>query len=182
MRQARKQLSFPRKDSDLEANLSSLYKMIISPVADLLEGTEIVICPEGHMFRIPFAALKDANGKHLAENFRILLIPFMTTLKLTYDCPADHHSQTGALIVGDPKVGRVKLDGKVTNFPPLPNARSEAKTIARLLGVPTLVGEQATKQEVLLKIQDASLVHIAAHGDFRKRRDRFCTQQALPRY
>lgn len=37
--------------------------------------------------------------------------------------------------------------------------------IARLLGVPPLVGEQATKQKVLLRIQEMSLVHIAAHGD-----------------
>lgn len=89
----------------------------------------------------------------------------MTTLKLIYDCPADYHHQTGALIVGDPKVGRVKLDGKVRRFSPSPNARSEVKMIARLLGVPPLVGEQATKQKVLLRIQEMSLVHIAAHGD-----------------
>jgi len=165
MRHLRSKDECREEESDLEANLSSLYKMIISPVADLLDDTEIVICPEGHMFRIPFAALKDVNGTYLAENFRIRLIPSMTTLKLIHDCPADYHSQTGALIVGDPKVGRVKLDGKVTHFPPLPNARREVKTIARLLGVPPLVGEQATKQEVLLRIQEVSLVHIAAHGD-----------------
>lgn len=165
MRHLRSKDEYREEESDLEANLSSLYKMIISPVADLLEDPEIVICPEGHMFRIPFAALKDANGRYLAENFRIRLIPSMTTLKLIYDCPADFHSQTGALIVGDPKVGRVKLDGKVTQFPPLPNARSEVKTIARLLGVPPLVGEQASKKEVLMRIQEVGLVHIAAHGD-----------------
>ena len=97
MRRLRSKDEYREEDSDLEANLSSLYKMIISPVADLLEGTEIVICPEGHMFRIPFAALEDANGKYLTEN----LIPSMTTLKLIYDCPVEYHSQAGALNVGE---------------------------------------------------------------------------------
>lgn len=39
------------------------------------------------------------------------------------------------------------------------------RTIARLLGVRPLVGEQPTKQDVLLRIQEVSLVHIGAHGD-----------------
>ena len=37
--------------------------------------------------------------------------------------------------------------------------------IARLLGVPCLAGEQATKEDVLRRIQEVSLVHIVTHGD-----------------
>ncbi len=37
--------------------------------------------------------------------------------------------------------------------------------VLALLGVPCLVGRQATKEEVLRKIQAVSLVHIAAHGN-----------------
>lgn len=154
-----------QEERDLEANLCLLYEIIIAPVADLLEGPEIVICPEGHMFRIPFAALKDANGRYLAETFRIRLTPSLTALKLIYDCPANYHSQTGALVVGDPAVGRVEFNGKVGELPSLPEARSEVQMIARLLGVSPLVGEEATKEEVLTRIQEVCLVHIAAHGD-----------------
>ena len=37
--------------------------------------------------------------------------------------------------------------------------------ISEMLQKPCLVGEEATKDEVLRRIQDMSLVHIAAHGD-----------------
>ena len=154
-----------QEESDLGDNLCMLYRIIIAPVADLLEGPEIVICPEGHMFRIPFATLMDANGRYLAETFRLRLTPSLTTLKLIYDCPSNYHSQRGALIVGDPRVGCVELNGKVGEFPSLPEARKEVQMIARLLGVSPLMGDQATKQEVLTRIQEVSLVHIAAHGD-----------------
>ncbi|KAL9952600.1 hypothetical protein ACROYT_G039871 [Oculina patagonica] len=71
----------------------------------------------------------------------------------------DYHSEAGALIVGDPNVTRV------TQLQPLPAARQEAKEIADLLKVSPLLGEQATKKEVLRNITDVCLIHIAAHGD-----------------
>ena len=37
--------------------------------------------------------------------------------------------------------------------------------IGRLLGVQPLLGEQATKQAVLERLNSASLIHFAAHGD-----------------
>ncbi|KAJ7378448.1 hypothetical protein OS493_022982 [Desmophyllum pertusum] len=145
------------EDSDA---LHLLYNMFISPFADLIEGREeIVLIPEGSMFMVPFSALQDAEDKYLSETCRIRIIPSLTTLKLIQDCPADYHSTTGALIVGDPDVSRVPRLGQ------LPAARQEAKEIADLLNVSALLGEQATREEVLLRITDVCLIHIAAHGD-----------------
>jgi len=47
----------------------------------------------------------------------------------------------------------------------LPKAREEVQMVSALLGVRCLLGERATKEEVLRRIKDVSLVHIAAHGD-----------------
>ena len=47
----------------------------------------------------------------------------------------------------------------------MPKAREEAQMVSRLVGVRCLIGEEATKEEVLRRIQEVSLVHIAAHGD-----------------
>ena len=141
------------------------YSVLIAPIEGLIQGPEIIIAPEGEFFMVPFAALKDENGKYLSDRVRIRLVPSLTTLKLIHDSSADYHCTTGALIVGDPKVGRVNVNGKSKELDPLPCAREESQMIARLLGVPCLVGEQATKGEVLRRIQDVSLVHIAAHGD-----------------
>ncbi|KAL9988981.1 hypothetical protein ACROYT_G003482 [Oculina patagonica] len=143
----------------------NLYQNVISPVSGLIEDSEIIIIPEGELFLIPFAAVQDDTGKYLSETVKIRLIPSLTTLKLIQDSPADYHCQTGALIVGDPKVGPVEFKGNIVVLPPLPKAREEAKMVARLLEVSCLVGEQASKEEVLHRIQEVSLVHIAAHGN-----------------
>ena len=142
-----------------------MYRNIISPVSGLIEDSEIIIIPEGQLFLIPFAALQDDNGKYLSETVKIRLIPSLTALKLIQDSPAEYHCQTGALIVGDPKVGAVEFKGNIVELPQLPKAREEAKMVAKLLRVSCLVGENATKEEVLRRIQEVSLVHIAAHGD-----------------
>ena len=148
--------------------LSLCYKLIVAPAAELLTEPEVIIVPDRSMYRVPFAALRDETGeKYLSENFRIRVVPSLTTLKLIQDSPADYHSQTGALIVGDPKVGKVLFKGRLKNFDndPLPCARKEAEMVGRLLGVRPLLGEHATKQAVLQAINSVSLIHFAAHGN-----------------
>ena len=153
---------------DTEGQLHLCYKLIIAPVADLLTDPEIIIVPDRSLYRVPFAALRDESGeKYLSESFRIRIVPSFTTLRLIQDSPADYHSHTGALIVGDPKVGQVLYKGSPKNFnnDPLPCARKEAEMIGRLLGVRPLLGERATKQSVLQAIKSVSLIHFAAHGN-----------------
>jgi len=139
--------------------------MIIAPVADFLDKPEIVILPDRLLYKVPFAALKDESGNYLSESFRIRIVPSLTTLKLIQDSAADYHSQTGALIVGEPDVSEVLYKGRKERLPPLPCARREAEMIGKLLGVQPLLGKQATKQPVLQSIHSVSLIHFAAHGN-----------------
>ena len=145
--------------------LAFYYQMIINPVADVLEEPEIVFVPDRVFYKVPFAALKDQSGKYLSETFRIRVVPSLTTLKLIQDSPADYHSQTGALIVGDPDVGQVRYEGKICHPPRLPFALREAEMISKLLGTKPLVGKDATKQVILQSINSVSLIHFAAHGN-----------------
>ena len=103
-----------------EPILSLCYKLIIGPVVNLLQEPEIIIVPDRSLYQVPFTALTDESGKCLSERFRIRIVPSLTTLKLIQDSPADYHSQTGALIVGDPEVGTVRYKGKRTNISRLP--------------------------------------------------------------
>ena len=153
------------ENQNLERSLFLCYKMIIAPVADLLEEPEIIIVPDRSLYKVPFAALPDKRGKYLSETHRIRIVPSLTTLKLLQDSPAEYHSQTDALIVGDPDVGLVRYRGKKKRISRLPCAENEAEMIGRLLGVQPLLGKQATKQAVLERINSVSLIHFAAHGD-----------------
>ena len=155
------------KDSiEIERRLSVCFKMIIAPVADLLTEPEIIIVPERSLYRVPFAALRDKpGGKCLADTFRIRIVPSLTTLKVIQDCPADYHSQTGALlVVGDPLVGRAYYRGRIHDFRPLVGAKKEAEVVGKLLGVQPLLGKGARKDVILGAASSVSLIHIAAHG------------------
>ena len=151
------QSSSPRNSA-----LSLLYETIVSPIQDLLLGNEVIFVPEGPLCLAPFAAFMDSDSKYLCESFRIRVIPSLMSLKLIADCPADYHIKTGALIVGDPWIQDVTFEG--TKFPQLQFARKEAQMIGRILHTTSLIGEHATKNEVLKRLSSVSLVHIAAHG------------------
>ena len=150
---------------ELKQDLSLYYQLIIAPVVNLLDEPEIIVGPYRSLWKVPFAALCDESGKYLSETVRIRMVPSLTTLKFIQDCPASYHSETGALIVGEPKVSQVYYKGHLKDLCPFPCARKEAEMIGRLLGIEPLLGEQATKQAVLESINSVSLIHIAAHGN-----------------
>ena len=116
------------EDEKVISSLSLCYKMFIAPVNDFLEEPEVIIVPDRRLYKVPFAALSEKEGaEYLSETHRIRVIPSLTTLKIIQDSPEDYHSNTGALIIGNPKV-----DG----LPSLPGARKEAEMVGRLMGVP----------------------------------------------
>ena len=141
------------------------HRILIAPIADWLKEREIIVVPDSSLNQVPFAALIDEEGKYLSETFRIRIVPSLTTLKLIRDSPAEYHYQNGALIVGDPDVGRVRYKGKKMKFSRLPCAGNEAVMIGRLLGVQPLLGQDATKRAVLERLPSVGVVHFAAHGN-----------------
>ena len=153
------------ESQDSESSETLYYRMLINPVADLLEEPELIVVPDRYLNQVPFPALKDEGGRYLSEKFRIRIIPSLTTLKLIQDCPGYYHSQTGALIVGDPAVGTVRYKGTKWCVSRLPCAGMEAAMIGRLLGVQPLLGRDATKQAVLDRLHSVTLIHFAAHGN-----------------
>ena len=158
-----------------EQLLHLFYRQLVAPVVDHIQSQDIIIVPEGDMWMVPFHAFKDADGKFLSETYRIRVIPSLTALKLIQNSPDDYHKTTGALIVGDPEVH------PATGLVPLPGARKEAQEIADLLGVTATVGRQATKDEVLRRIQEVSLIHIAAHGDAERGEIALSSNRCAPR-
>ena len=146
--------------------LKKLYNKFIGPIADLLHGDEITIVPDGPLAFVPFSAVINQHSKYLSETFRIRLIPSLTSLKLMAECPEGYHSTTGALLVGDPRLGvsSVLINGRCTELPPLPWAKKEVEMIGEILNTKPLTGESATKAAVLSRINSVALVHIAAHG------------------
>ena len=145
-------------------SLQTLYNVVIDPIRDLLNGDEIVIVPEGPLCLAPYAAFMDLKSKYLGDTFRIRLLPSLSSLRLIQNCPADWHSKTGALLVGDPRVQEVPVVHGKKPLEQLEWAEKEVQMVGEILQTVPLVGKQGTKDEVLRRISSVALVHIAAHG------------------
>ncbi|XP_073229693.1 tetratricopeptide repeat protein 28-like [Porites lutea] len=158
---AEERFSKPRSYSSCfeRKSLQTWYNVVIDPIRDLLDGDEVVIVPQGPLCLAPYAAFMDLKSKYLCETFRIRLLPSLSNLQLIQNCPADWHSKTGVLLVGDPWVQ------EVTTLEQLEWAEKEVQMIGEILQTEPLVGKQATKDEVLKRISSVALVHIAAHGE-----------------
>ena len=145
-----------------------LYKLLILPVQDCLppRGGHLTIVPQGPLFRLSFAALQDAQGHYLVENYALNYAPSLGVLRFTGERKqrlgqrAPHY-----LVVADPQMA---LDlSKGMGLPPLPGAREEARNLVRLLppGETTLLmGGDASKLAVRQQVGGKTVLHLATHA------------------
>ena len=138
-------------------SLQPLYDVLVSPIADLLQGDDLVFVPDGPFCLAPFSALSDS--------VRIRTIPSLTALKLIASAPDDFQSKNEALLVGDPCLKEVIYCSGEPMYGQLPCAKKEVDMIGELLQTTPLSGKNANKAEVLQRMKSVALIHIAAHGD-----------------
>ena len=151
---------------DLSSSLFLIHRLIFGEISDFLQGEELVIVPDGPLYFVPFAALRESiQSKYFFELFRIRLFPSLTSMKIIADSPQDYHCNSDGLLVGDTFNGEILLRGKPHEIESLPDARQEVILIGRWTGIKPLIGEEATKAVVLQHLNSVALIHIAAHGE-----------------
>ena len=136
---------------------SRLYRSLINPVKSFIKGTKLIIVPQRCLFFAPFSSFIDENGCLLSEKYQIQIIPSIHVLAMSIQSSSGKPIGN-SLFVGDPEVQHVGLSR-------LSWAAEEVQYLASLLGSKPLLGAVATKSKVLDLIPNASIVHIAAHGD-----------------
>ena len=142
---------------DLSSSLCLIHRLVFGGISDFLQGEELVIVPDGPLYFVPFAALRESiQSKYFFELFRIRLFPSLTSMKIIADSPQDYHRNSDGLLVGDPYNDEIES---------LPAARQEVILIGRWTGIKPLIGEEATKAVVLQHLNSVALIHIAAHGE-----------------
>ena len=153
--------------TDRPSALEKLYDVLLACAFHNRTAKDLIIVPDEELHRVPFAALRDENNRSLAEEHRIRVLPSLSIMKEIFECPSDYHNQKGAVVVGDPAVGLVKIKGRQKPEPliRLEQANKEAREIARMVGVKPLIGQEATKARFLEELGKGALVHIAAHGN-----------------
>lgn len=145
-----------------KAARKTLYKLLWNGVPERVDGSQVIIVPDGPLNLLPFAALLDENGHYLSESLQVRFVPSLATANLIIEQRMERgaRDQTRPLIVGDPAA---PFEGSR-----LPCANEEARIVGDLFGVQPLIGENATKEKVLQNLEHASLIHIAAHGDMKR--------------
>ncbi len=156
----------PAEATDLEAeSLKLLHQLLIEPIAHVLPNSPdepVIVVPEGALFLVPFAALRDGTGAYLVERHQLSVTPSVQTLQLTQSAQPFALS-SAALVVGNP-VTMPTLPGASRPLPPLPGAEAEAVAIAALLGTEPVIASAATEPAIRAALPDAKILHFATHG------------------
>lgn len=142
----------------------SLYRTLLSPIADLLAGVHtLVFVPDGPLHMLPFAALKDpSSGRYLVESHALLTAPSVAVfLRASQRAAVLASGASRLLVVGNPTVNRQRFP----ELAALPASEDEARQIGRLYsGAQVLTGPAATKTAFLKALPDSEVVHVGAHA------------------
>ncbi|MGE0132978.1 MAG: CHAT domain-containing protein [Blastocatellales bacterium] len=147
------------------ARAGELYKLLIEPVADLLDKERaLVIVPDGVLCAVPFSALfHPSSSRYLLEDYTISFSPsssvFVRTLALGRT--KFKKSSDSLLVLSNPIFDYKRHP----SLKPLRKSQEEAEKLKRLY--PTslhLYGQQATKQALLDKAGGYDIVHLATHS------------------
>lgn len=157
-----------------EAARKQLHQLLIDPIAEFLpkdSEANVIFIPQDSLFLVPFVALQDASGQYLIEKHTILSAPAIQVLELTHQ--QKQHLKTeysgpfqgnNVVVVGNPTMPVLKNGETSEQLEPLPSAEEEAKAIAQLLKTNAIVGDRATKVDIVQLLPKARLIHLATHG------------------
>lgn len=154
--------------NDSVAAWRQLYTLLVAPVRAQLPaapGTLLTIVRHDVLSNLSFAALQDARGRYLLEDFALHYAPTGGLFTFTA-AQRRPDSRTGAmLMVADPDTAaRSPLDAPLSR---LPGARMEAAAITKQLAarqVLSLQGADATETAVRAEAGSRSILHFAAHA------------------
>jgi CHAT domain-containing protein len=149
--------------------LKELYQLLVAPIEDLLPKdpeAEVVFIPQDSLLVVPFAALQAPDNKFLIEKHTIRTAPSIQVLGFTHQQRQRQSPQSAVVVVGNPTMPYVSLTPSSSRqkLAPLPGSEEEAKNIAKLFNTQAIIGSAATKANVLPKLQQAKLIHLATHG------------------
>ncbi len=141
---------------------SELYAALLSPLAlALKEVGRLAIIPDDSLHGLPWAALRDPQGRWLAELAPFSICPSVLAL-IRALAPRPPAGDADRLIVADAQLSPAAA---AAALPPLTGARDEIACLQALFGpARALTGATAIKRDALAALQTAGLAHLAVHG------------------
>jgi CHAT domain-containing protein len=159
----RTQLTNPLNRSP-QATAQRLYRLLIQPLDDELEGTETLLyAADGQLRYVPLSALHDGQ-QWLIQRFNINSI---TAASLTnFSTPQTRSMRVLAAAFSEGSA-QFQAGGREFDFAGLPNARTEVQNIATQITDTTEFFNQAFSPSTILPQMDQySIIHFATHAEF----------------
>lgn len=140
------------------ASLLELHRLLIEPVADLLDGVErLLMLPYGVLHGVPFGALRAANGSYLCERFVVATASSAALARAAAGGGADESSGGAGFAVET-------LD--YVALPRLAGAADELDLAAAARPLVRRVGREALRRRLLELEGPLDVLHFACHGEF----------------
>jgi CHAT domain-containing protein len=145
-----------------------LHDLLVQPVRATLPtraGAMLTIVPHGPLTGLSFAALQDARGRYLVEDYTLHYAPAGNLMEATRGQRRGDGRTGPMLVVADATPPRASPLG-----PPmgrLPGARAEARSIAGLIPrarLTQLIGDEATETRVREAVSGKAVIHVATHA------------------
>lgn len=146
-----------------EASARALYdSLMVKAIAGLPPGVErLVLVPDAMLHRLPFAALRDSQGRALGIRFGLQQVPSAALFVYARRNPAS--LRRSFLALADPTTS--PLQGE--SLPRLPGARIEGRHAAEAIAGDSacVEGELATEARLVEgAVAGVSILHIGAHA------------------
>ena len=141
--------------------------------------TRLVIVPDGPLHRVPWDALRTADGRYVAQRYTVGIAPSATIAAGLWLAPPDRNDDGGGQVLafGDPRftdatqarsgeeVYRSALEA-TGGLPRLPNSAREARLVASYgSGAEVLVGDDATAAALKqASLERFDVLHFATHA------------------
>jgi CHAT domain-containing protein len=141
-------------EKNVRGILQKLYQLLLAPVAEKIAAYEqLIIVPHGSLHYLPFHALHDGRS-YLIQTHELSYLPGSSMIANGQpDAPANQTPTVTA--VGN------SYEGK------LPHAVAEAGKIAQRWHGEAIIEEEASLARVKQAAEQATILHLATHGDFR---------------
>ncbi|HEX3234049.1 MAG TPA: CHAT domain-containing tetratricopeptide repeat protein [Gemmatimonadales bacterium] len=151
----------------------ALSELLLPPAARALlpPAGELLVLPHGPLNLVPFAALPlGASDDALGLRYALRYAPSLSTLREADALPgldtgvARVAALRRALVVGNPRMPKVRFCDVEFTPSPLPGAERSSRDVAAQLGAEVLIGGDATERAVRSRIAQAPVVHLETHG------------------
>ncbi|WP_205719985.1 CHAT domain-containing protein [Fodinibius halophilus] len=180
--------------SDFSSKSHALYKQLIEPIEDAIEGTKLLIIPDGNLHYLPFESLVSKNKKnnpskrfhdlpYLVNDYTISYAPSANYIELYHQ--ERPHETSKKLVAFAPVFSEISTDEKRELYPaykrPLPSlplSKQEVQRIEELMNssqgfwpfqkeeeTTVLIEDEATERNFKnLPLEDYRYIHLATHA------------------